>query len=116
MLTVNSYRVLIFPLFHFFYIKREHAQTCIHTYVGLGNGFVLRKIRVTQNLQERNYCVTWGTPVEYILKSRYEILEQKEVPVYHTGTYRPISNTGYRQHERDCKYLLVITPCHYKLQ
>jgi hypothetical protein len=31
--------------------------------------------------------------IVYIDKSRYEIQEQKEVPVWYTGIYRPISNT-----------------------
>jgi len=32
----------------------------------------------------------------YIRKFRYEVQEQKEVPVWYTGIYRPISSTGYR--------------------
>jgi hypothetical protein len=35
--------------------------------------------------------------VVYIGKHRYEIQEQKEVPVWYTGTYRPISNTVVNQ-------------------
>jgi hypothetical protein len=31
----------------------------------------------------------------YIDKHRYEIEEQKEVPVWCTGIYRPISSTDY---------------------
>jgi hypothetical protein len=30
----------------------------------------------------------------YINKSRYEIQEQKEFPVWYTGIYNPISSTG----------------------
>jgi hypothetical protein len=32
----------------------------------------------------------------YIDKCQYEIQEQKEVPVWYTGIYRPISRTAYR--------------------
>jgi hypothetical protein len=32
--------------------------------------------------------------IVYIDKCRYEIQEQKEVPVWYTGIYRPISSTG----------------------
>jgi hypothetical protein len=34
----------------------------------------------------------------YIYKCRYETKEQKEVPIWYTGIYRPISSTAY-----DCK-------------
>jgi hypothetical protein len=33
--------------------------------------------------------------IVYIKKCRYEIEEQKEVPVWYTGIYRPISSTDY---------------------
>jgi hypothetical protein len=33
--------------------------------------------------------------VVYVDKFRYEIQEQKEVPVWYTGIYRPISSTAY---------------------
>jgi len=32
--------------------------------------------------------------IVYIERCRYEIQEQKWVPVWHTGTYRPISSTS----------------------
>jgi hypothetical protein len=31
----------------------------------------------------------------YVDKCRYEIQEQKEVPVWYTGIYGPISSTGW---------------------
>jgi hypothetical protein len=34
------------------------------------------------------------TPGPHIDNCRYEIQEQKKVPVWHTGIYRPISSTG----------------------
>jgi hypothetical protein len=34
--------------------------------------------------------------IVYIDKCRYEIQEQKEVPVWYTGIYRPISSTEYK--------------------
>jgi hypothetical protein len=34
--------------------------------------------------------------IVYIDKCRYEIQEQKEVPVRYTGIYRPISSTEYK--------------------
>jgi hypothetical protein len=34
--------------------------------------------------------------VLYIDKRRYEIQEHKEVPVWYTDIYRPISSTAYR--------------------
>jgi hypothetical protein len=36
-----------------------------------------------------------GGGVWYIYKCRYEIKEQKEVPVWYTDIYRPISSTAY---------------------
>jgi hypothetical protein len=32
--------------------------------------------------------------IVYIDKCQYEIQEQKEIPVYYTDIYRPISSTG----------------------
>jgi hypothetical protein len=64
------------PFFHIFNISflykaqtRIHAcmHTYIHTYVYYTNSFDLLKIRVTQNLQEHNDCVTRGAPVIIII-------------------------------------------------
>jgi hypothetical protein len=32
--------------------------------------------------------------IVYVDKCRYEVQEQKEVPVWYTGIYRPISSTA----------------------
>jgi hypothetical protein len=40
-----------------------HKHAHLHTYVIFSNDFDLHKIRVMQNLQEQNDCVTRGPPV-----------------------------------------------------
>jgi hypothetical protein len=43
--------------------------------------------------------------IAYIVNCRYEIQQQKEIPVCYSGIYRPISNTGIIQENRgaeDC--------------
>jgi hypothetical protein len=53
--------------FYFFYCLIQSVNVHTHTYictcVCYSNEFDLRKIRFTQNLQERNDFVTRGTPV-----------------------------------------------------
>jgi hypothetical protein len=46
----------------------------------------------------------WATPAPCIDKCRYEIQEQKGIPVWYTGIHRPISNTGYRFKSYDLKF------------
>jgi hypothetical protein len=43
---------------------------------------------------------------------RYEIHEQKEVPVQCTGIYRPISSTGYKYQYGQPNFLVgvIVTP------
>jgi hypothetical protein len=41
------------------------------------------------------------TAYKLIDKCRYEIQEQKEVPVWYIGTYRPISSTAYSSSIQD---------------
>jgi hypothetical protein len=55
--------VLSFFIFFIFSTKHKHAY--IRTYVYYSNDFDLRKIRVAQDLPERNDCVSRGLSVYY---------------------------------------------------
>jgi hypothetical protein len=66
-----------------------HKHAHLHTYVFFSNDFDLRKIRVTQNLQERIDCVTRGPPVQskahceplLLLETQFETVHIKDARV-----------------------------------
>jgi hypothetical protein len=47
-----------------------------------------------------------------IWKCRYEIQEQKEIPVWYTGIYRPISSTGNNRITRQFYMLGILKAKH----
>jgi hypothetical protein len=47
----------------------------------------------------------------YIGKWWYEIQEQNEVPVWYTGTYRPISSNAYMQAKHRYQTMYNISFC-----
>jgi len=70
MLTVNFCPFFHFLIFNFFSKAQTHTNTHTYvcTYVYYSNDFNLRKIWVTQNLQEGNDSIIWGAPVFSLTK------------------------------------------------